>query len=284
MKVSRFCSFPSLPYQLTSADISLAEMKPFDTDNKQGLPEVLVREFVVQSSEYWILKTEEKAVVTPKLPETSKSTDTILSSTFLTTTHQSTQPLNYYRASPVYNIPSTLTVEKLTELALSSDVSLLMRQTRESLDRKALLVDLHDFILNRPEVNGIVDLEFDAYQYVANKVVKKTTLEDGEELKYKPALTFFESFEKNEGVKKIIEVGLRSLDNWKDKSEGKKWKVWLQELSSFGALPNFFGLFLKNKDCIDLLFKILTGKLDKVKLAEDSSPDKKIDEEEHKSR
>ena len=280
-----FISFS--PYQLTSADISLAEMTPLATDNRQGLPDDLLKDFVVQSTEYWILKSEEKLVTAQKTPENTKITDSILNSTFLTTCHHSTQPLNYYRASPVYNIPSTLTIEKLTELALNSDVSLMMRSTRENLDRKALLADLHEFIVSRPEVNGIVDLEFDAHQYLEKKITKKTistsTSGEPEELKYKPALTFFESFEKNEGVKKIIEVGLRALENWKDKSESKKWRTWLQELSTFGALPNFFGLFLKNKDCIDLLFKILTGKLDKIKLAEDSSPDKKVDEEEHKA-
>jgi len=33
----------------------------------------------------------------------------------------------------------------------------------------------------------------------------------------------------------------------------------MKELRSFSTLPNYFGLFMKNKECIELLFELLAG-------------------------
>jgi ubiquitin-activating enzyme E1 len=44
------------------------------------------------------------------------------------------------------------------------------------------------------------------------------------------------------------------------------WRLWLNELDSFSDLPIFFQMFLKNKRCKDLLFKVLAGEPNKVKL------------------
>lgn len=41
------------------------------------------------------------------------------------------------------------------------------------------------------------------------------------------------------------------------------WRLWLKELESFSDLPLFFQMFLKNKRCKDLLFKILAGEPNK---------------------
>lgn len=38
----------------------------------------------------------------------------------------------------------------------------------------------------------------------------------------------------------------------------------MKELSSFSSLSNYFGLFMKNKDCIELLFELLAGLPDEV--------------------
>jgi len=45
------------------------------------------------------------------------------------------------------------------------------------------------------------------------------------------------------------------------------------ELKSFSKLPNFFGLFMKNKECVELLFSLMSGAPD----VEDDKKDKKID-------
>lgn len=38
----------------------------------------------------------------------------------------------------------------------------------------------------------------------------------------------------------------------------------MKELKNFSALPNYFGLFMKNKDCIELLFELLAGLPDEI--------------------
>ena len=90
-------------------------------------------------------------------------------------------------------------------------------------------------------------------------------------MSYMPTMNIFEAFEQTDGVKKIIEVILKSLTLWKNKDLATRWFTWIKELSSFSRLPHFFGLFIKNKDCIELLFQILAGLPDE----EDNEKDKK---------
>lgn len=64
------------------------------------------------------------------------------------------------------------------------------------------------------------------------------------------------------GVQRLIEVLLKCLTQWKNKDRSQKWFMWVKELASFSELPSFFSLFIKNKVCIDLLFKILSQEPD----------------------
>ena len=52
---------------------------------------------------------------------------------------------------------------------------------------------------------------------------------------------------------------LDSLKFWKTKALAEKWTLWMQELEYFTQLPMFFQLFIKNKNCKDLLFQVLAG-------------------------
>lgn len=38
----------------------------------------------------------------------------------------------------------------------------------------------------------------------------------------------------------------------------------MKELKSFSTLPNYFSLFMKNKECIELLFELLAGLPDEI--------------------
>lgn len=81
---------------------------------------------------------------------------------------------------------------------------------------------------------------------------------------------------------------LKSLTNWKNKERAKRWFQFIQELSSFSALPHFFGLYMKNKDCIELLFNLLAGLPDEdskgaSKAQTSASGSRKWDEEESKA-
>jgi len=43
----------------------------------------------------------------------------------------------------------------------------------------------------------------------------------------------------------------------------ESWGLWLKEIDSFQEIPLFFQIFLKNKSCKELLFKVLSGEPDK---------------------
>jgi len=75
---------------------------------------------------------------------------------------------------------------------------------------------------------------------------------------YAPRCGFFEQFEREGGVKSFILVTIAQLSFWKDEKAAESWKLWLKEIDSFCEIPLFFQLFLKNKNCKDLLFKILS--------------------------
>lgn len=46
----------------------------------------------------------------------------------------------------------------------------------------------------------------------------------------------------------------------------------MKELRSFSTLPNYFGLFMKNKECIELLFELLAGLPDETPIFLSSPP------------
>ena len=263
------------PSQTTFVDINLYDMKPLE-EGQKALPSDIPAEFTFKSAEYWVLRPG-----APAAPTKDKKKNTI-SSLLYPAWYSANQPLNYYRASPVYNVPSSITVGKMIEIMLGTDMAVKLKQTHEELASKTTVLELYNFAENDPSANNIIDIEFDAVALVEKQYNKKDTSSEPEkdknnvlDLKYMPAMTIFEAFEKNQGVESIIEVTLKSLTHWKDKEKSKRWFAWVQELSSFSSLPNFFGLFLKNKECIELLFQLLAGVPD-----EDSKKDKKKWEDE----
>jgi ubiquitin-activating enzyme E1 len=80
---------------------------------------------------------------------------------------------------------------------------------------------------------------------------------------YMPNNGFFDSFESQGGVQTFIKVAEAALLDWKNQDSAKKWKLWLQEISSFAEIPSFFKTFIQNRFCKDLLFKVLSGEPDK---------------------
>lgn len=62
----------------------------------------------------------------------------------------------------------------------------------------------------------------------------------------------------------IIEVIQGSLATWKNTSRAARWEQYMKELKSFSTLPNYFSLFMKNKECIELLFELLAGLPDEI--------------------
>jgi len=156
------------------------------------------------------------------------------------------------------------------------------------LNSTTTLADLYEFVTNDQSTNSIIDVEFDVLQYSERQLTKKEApqvtdgLETDESLNYKPVMSIFDTFERNGGVERILELALKSLIKWKDKDRSKRWFTWVQELSSFSSLPIFFGLFMKSKACMDLLFQVIVGAPDTDKTTDAKNP-KKWEEEEQKA-
>lgn len=55
-----------------------------------------------------------------------------------------------------------------------------------------------------------------------------------------------------------------SLSCWKNAARAAKWQQYMKELKSFSTLPKYFSLFMKNKECIELLFELLAGLPDEI--------------------
>ncbi len=68
---------------------------------------------------------------------------------------------------------------------------------------------------------------------------------------------FFEYFVAHQGVQKFIEVAINILHSWKNTKLGESSILWLKEVESFTEMSFFFQTFLKNKQCKDLLFKVM---------------------------
>lgn len=167
----------------------------------------------------------------------------------------------------------------MVEIVLKSEGSVRSKITKEKLNPKTPIATLFEFALNDPSTNGIIDVEFDAQEISEKALTNVATSLITDPKKYKPSMNIFNAFEESKGVDKLINTAIKSLKLWKNKERCGKWETWLKELSSFSALPNFFGLFMKDKDCIELFFQVLSGAPD------DSNEDnkKKWEDEENKA-
>ena len=229
------------------------QMKSLENEKSKNFPVDLLD---FNSIEYWVLQSEEDALPSVNL---LKNPSSLLNTPFLSEKYHPQKAINYHRANSIYSLPASFTFEQLAIIGLNSRISFIMRLTKENLAANTSLSEVYEFI--RSQSHGILDLQFEAHELIEKQIPKK--LATPENFKYKPVLSFFETFEKQGGVTKIIQVGLQALKNWKDQTAAARWKAWLEEVTSFGALPHFFALFLKNHECIDYLFKILTGEFDK---------------------
>mmetsp|Transcript_28555 Transcript_28555/g.25496 ORF Transcript_28555/g.25496 Transcript_28555/m.25496 type:complete len:751 (-) Transcript_28555:1254-3506(-) len=245
-----FISFCS---QTTYVDINLYDMTPQQEDKNQTYPSDIPAEFTFTSAEYFLLKTDAPAPVT-QAQKNRKDKGSVLANVLCPAWYHSNHPLNYYRATPVYNVPAALNVERMVEIVLKSEGSVRSKLTKEKLDPKTAIAELFEFVLNDPNTNGIIDVEFDAQEISEKALTNIATSLVTDPKKYKPAMNIFNAFEESKGVEKLINTAIKSLKLWKNRERVEKWETWLKELSSFSALPNFFGLFMKDKDCIDLFF------------------------------
>ena len=256
----------------TYVDINLYDMKPFDED-QTNFPLDIPADFVFKKAEYWVLKPMQQQQQQQPQTNLDKLGTFKNESNYLNVIYDSwynpNNPLNSYRSSPILNVPANLTVKKMTEHLFSNSIQLTIHSTKEVLKEETNISDIWQFVLQDPTSNRVIDIDFDIYNLIeesqkdgSNKGANVKQLPAIEGIKggcYVPMLNIFTSFEKCGGVQQIIDVILKSLSLWKNKDRAAKWFVWVKELSSFSNLPHFFGLFIKNKECVELLFQILAG-------------------------
>lgn len=113
--------------------------------------------------------------------------------------------------------------------------------------------------------HNILDLNFFTEHLTENVLIEEdpTDVVSHVQSNYMPKNGFFDQFESQGGVKQFIAVTLASLTWWKDQTIAESWRLWLKEIDSFSEIPLFFQIFLKNKSCKELLFKVLSGEPDK---------------------
>lgn len=93
-------------------------------------------------------------------------------------------------------------------------------------------------------------------------------------------MRIFEAFQKCGGVEKIIDTIIEQTSQWKNQKRAQNWKVYVAELKSFSSLPHFFGLFMKNKECVELLFSLMAGLPDQDEKEQKKKDKKDWDKEE----
>ena len=71
---------------------------------------------------------------------------------------------SFFRSNPIFYVPKNLTVGQLSNIVVEVPIKLNMRLSKEVLDNETTLEELHEHIEERPEANGIVDLEFETAQ------------------------------------------------------------------------------------------------------------------------
>lgn len=76
---------------------------------------------------------------------------------------------------------------------------------------------------------------------------------------YLPKRGIMKHFEEIDGVTSMIKVIKKSLEGWKNKERKEKWYQYVLELEKFSSFPHFFGMYLKDSETFDLLFKLLSG-------------------------
>ena len=166
--------------------------------------------------------------------------------------------LNFYRPMPVYNVPASLSIQDLASLFFKKGLPLALKATHEPLQPNSILSAIQDFVKQDLELNNIVDLEFDFSKYlqVKHQIVESqpTTTNSSSNM------TIFNAFKRHKGIDALLELAVANVEKWKRQKLREVWSKWIVDLKNMSEFPNFFEAFVKNNQCIDLLFQILFNK------------------------
>lgn len=76
---------------------------------------------------------------------------------------------------------------------------------------------------------------------------------------YIPEMNVFEKYSALGGVNEVLEIGAKSIQDWKKPERRKNFDHYMSELKTFVHLPNFFSLFVKNQESVTFLFEVASG-------------------------
>lgn len=74
-----------------------------------------------------------------------------------------------------------------------------------------------------------------------------------------PQQTIFKTFEKKQGLMKMITVLKTCVKNWSNTTQSKIWEQYLNELESYSCFPVFSSIYMNKQENVQLLFDILSG-------------------------
>ncbi|CAD8078852.1 unnamed protein product [Paramecium sonneborni] len=190
------------------------------------------------------------------LPQINIPQDT---TSLLFSNYETNQSLQYYSVVPVYQLPSQLKLCELKQLIAFNKYGL--KQESNLFDKQTKLGELPT------NQQNIIELVLNAKEFIDNIQPKTSTFT------YPQQLTIFPMFEELNGVNAMLSVIREGIGQWKNQQRANAWLQFLNELQSFCQLPNFFNLFMKNQQCVNLLFDLIAG-------PPDSNNNKKLEEEE----
>ncbi|CAK77506.1 unnamed protein product (macronuclear) [Paramecium tetraurelia] len=173
--------------------------------------------------------------------------------------YETNQSLLYYSVVPVYQLPSQLKLCELKQLIVFNKYGL--KQECNIFENQQKLNELPT------NQQNIIELVINAREFIDNIHPKTSSFT------YPQQLTIFPLFEELNGVNAMLSVIREGIGQWKNQQRANSWLQFLNELQSFCQLPNFFNLFMKNQQCVNLLFDLIAG-------PPDSSNNKKLEEEE----
>ena len=141
-------------------------MKPCD-ENTKNFPTEIPAELQFKKCEYWVLKpqavTNNATNVASSLKASSAITGNSSSPANLLYPgwFNSNSPLSYYRSFPVYQVPASITVEKMVDQLFGRKLRVSSRTTREDFKPETVLQELWEFIARDPFSNCILDVDYD---------------------------------------------------------------------------------------------------------------------------
>ena len=188
--------------QTTYVDINLFDMKPIPEDTKADAkydPDDIPADFIFKSAEYWVLKSpDSKSDTGAKAKGNQKNQVNLLSNLLWPQWYNSTHPLNYFRSLPVYSIPASLTIEKMSDIMLKGEnVEIVSKLTGEKLKKSTPILELFEYVNEQQESNGVIDLEFDPSEFIKasqQKQLGKIDSTESANTKYLPIMKIFDKF------------------------------------------------------------------------------------------